>query len=116
TTVAASADLSVTKVDTPDPVNAGNQITYTVTVTNAGPSNAASVTLSDVLPAGTTFSFLAAPGAWVCPLPPAGGPVVCTHASLPVGTSVFTIKVIVDLATAAGTVLTNTATVSSATP
>jgi uncharacterized repeat protein (TIGR01451 family) len=113
TTVAASADLSVTKVDTPDPVNAGNQITYTVTVTNAGPSNAASVTLSDAIPAGTTFAFLAAPGAWVCPVPAAGGPVVCTHASLPVGTSVFTIKVIVDPTTAAGTVLTNTATVSS---
>jgi uncharacterized repeat protein (TIGR01451 family) len=113
TTVATSADISVTKVDTPDPVNAGNQITYTITVTNAGPSNSASVTLSDAIPAGTTLAFLAAPGAWVCPLPPASGPVVCTHASLPVGTSVFTLKVIVDPTTAAGTVLTNTATVSS---
>ncbi len=115
TTVAASADLSITKTDTPDPVTAGNLITYTVTVTNAGPSNAASVTLTDTTPSGTTFAFLAAPGAWVCPVPPASGPVVCTHASLPVGTSVFTIKVIVDPSTAAGTVLTNTAVVSAAT-
>jgi uncharacterized repeat protein (TIGR01451 family) len=115
TTVGTSADLSVTKTDTPDPVNAGNQITYTITVTNAGPSNAASVTFTDTFPAGTTMAFLAAPGAWVCPLPAAGGPVVCTHASLPVGTSVFTLKLIVDPATAAGTVLTNNVTVSSAT-
>jgi uncharacterized repeat protein (TIGR01451 family) len=115
TTVAASADLQITKTDTPDPVNAGNQITYTITVTNAGPSNATSVTLTDTLPAGTTLAFLAAPGAWVCPLPPLSGPVVCTHASLPVGTSVFTLKVIVDPSTAAGTVLTNTAALTAAT-
>jgi uncharacterized repeat protein (TIGR01451 family) len=115
TTVASSADLSVTKVDTPDPVSAGNQITYTITVTNAGPSNATSVTLTDTFPAGTTMAFLAAPGAWVCPLPPLGGPLVCTHASLPVGTSVFTLKLIVDPSTAAGTVLTNNVTVATAT-
>jgi uncharacterized repeat protein (TIGR01451 family) len=115
TTVAGSADLSVTKVDTPDPVIAGNQITYTITVTNAGPSNATSVTLTDTFPAGTTMAFLAAPGAWVCPLPPSGGPVVCTHAALPVGTSVFTLKLIVDPSTAAGTVLTNNVTVAATT-
>src|SRR5207237_1242006 len=50
-TLAASADLAITKVDTPDPVVAGNNITYTITVNNAGPSNAASVSLSDTLPA-----------------------------------------------------------------
>jgi uncharacterized repeat protein (TIGR01451 family) len=115
TTVATSADLSVTKVDTPDPVLAGNQITYTITVTNAGPSNASTVTFTDTLPAGTTFAFLAAPGAWVCPVPATGAPIVCTHASLPVGTSVFTIKTIVDPATAAGTVLTNNVTVAATT-
>ncbi len=114
TTVSASSDLQITKTDTPDPVNAGALITYTVTVTNAGPSNSANVTLTDTTPPGTTFAFLAAPGAWVCPVPPASGPVVCTHASLPVGVSVFTIKVIVDSSTASGTVLTNTAQVTSA--
>ena len=30
-------DLSLTKADSPDPVNAGAQLTYTLTVTNNGP-------------------------------------------------------------------------------
>ena len=38
TTVAASADLSVTVTDSPDPVQAGSNLTYTITVGNAGPA------------------------------------------------------------------------------
>ncbi len=50
-----SADLSVIKtVNTPRP-NVGNQITYTVTVNNAGPSVATGVELTDRLPAGLDF-------------------------------------------------------------
>ena len=55
TTVSASADLSVTKSDSPDPVTAGSLLTYTVTARNAGPSTATGVLVSDTLPAGTTF-------------------------------------------------------------
>ena len=46
------ADLGVTKFDSPDPVIAGNQLTYTITVTNDGPCDATGVTLEDVLPSG----------------------------------------------------------------
>jgi uncharacterized repeat protein (TIGR01451 family)/fimbrial isopeptide formation D2 family protein len=46
-----TADLSVTKVDAVDPVQAGQTITYTVVVTNNGPSGAAGVVLTDTLPA-----------------------------------------------------------------
>ena len=63
TTVNASADLSVTKTDSPDPVIAGNNLTYTITVSNAGPSDAA-VQLSDSVPTGTTFVSFAAPAGW----------------------------------------------------
>lgn len=48
--VALSADLSVAKTDSPDPVTAGNRLTYTVTITNNGPSDATGVTLTDLLP------------------------------------------------------------------
>jgi uncharacterized repeat protein (TIGR01451 family) len=50
-----SADLSVTKTDAKDPVGVGQQIDYTITVTNAGPDTAANVVAVDTLPKGTTF-------------------------------------------------------------
>ncbi len=49
------ADLSVTKTDAPDPVTAGANLTYTITVANSDNSTAADVSLSDPLPAGTTL-------------------------------------------------------------
>ncbi len=52
TTVAVSADLMVTKTGSPSPVPAGGQITYTLLVFNAGPSEAENVVLHDSLPAG----------------------------------------------------------------
>jgi len=117
TTVATSADLSVTKTDSPDPVTAGNNLTYTITVDNAGPSNAASVSLSDTLPASTTFVSISSPGGWSCTTPAVGatGTVTCTMASFAAGSAVFTLTVNVDPSTASGTVITNNATVSSTT-
>jgi uncharacterized repeat protein (TIGR01451 family) len=44
------ADLSVTKTDSPDPVAARGQLTYTLTVRNDGPAAATGVTLVDTLP------------------------------------------------------------------
>src|SRR5438093_1338144 len=51
----SSANLSITKSDSPDPVTAGNNLTYTITVDNAGASDALTVAVSDPLPAGTSF-------------------------------------------------------------
>lgn len=118
TTVAASADLSVTKVDTPDPVTAGTNITYTITVTNAGPSNAAGVSLTDALPAGTTFVSLSSPGGWSCTTPAVSGTgtISCSIATFAQGNAVFTLVANVGSGVVSGTVITNTATVSSTTP
>ncbi len=54
TAVAVSADVGVMKTGSPSPVTIGDTLTYTVTVTNAGPSDAQDVTLTDTLPAGLT--------------------------------------------------------------
>src|SRR2546428_238396 len=55
TSVSPSADVGVTKSDSPDPVAVGWNVTYTIVVTNHGPSSATAVTLTDPLPAGVTF-------------------------------------------------------------
>jgi uncharacterized protein len=109
------ADLEVTNVAAPNPVVAGNNLTHTITVSNAGPDPAASASLSDTLAPGTTFVSLSAPGGWSCTTPAvgAGGTVACSLASLNVGSAVFTLVVAVDVS-ASGTV-SNTATITSST-
>jgi uncharacterized repeat protein (TIGR01451 family) len=116
-TLTGQADLSITKVDTPDPVTAGGNLTYTISVSNAGPSDAATVSLSDTLPAGTTYVSLSSPGGWSCTTPAVGsaGTVSCSITSLAPGSAVFTLVVKVGNEVTGGTVLSNTATVASAT-
>ena len=52
---AASADLSVLQTVAPAPWVAGQNGTYTITVTNAGPDLAAGVAVADTLPPQVTF-------------------------------------------------------------
>ncbi|HET9212577.1 MAG TPA: DUF11 domain-containing protein, partial [Thermoanaerobaculia bacterium] len=113
----ATADLAVTKTDTPDPVTAGTNLTYTITVTNNGPDPADTASWNDMLPAGTTFVSLSSVAGWSCttPVVGAGGLISCTNPTFAVGSAMFTLTVAVDPATAAGTVISNTAGVNSAT-
>src|SRR3990172_2142212 len=60
-----SADLSITKTDSPDPVVAGAPLTYTLSVRNAGPSDATTVTVTDTLPGGVTNVSASGDG-WTC--------------------------------------------------
>ena len=50
-----NADLGVTLTGTPNEVAGGNFVTYTIVVTNGGPSTAISTVASNVLPAGMNF-------------------------------------------------------------
>jgi uncharacterized repeat protein (TIGR01451 family) len=111
------ADLSVTNVAAPNPVLAGQNLTYTITVTNSGSEAAASVTLSDTLPAGTTFVSLTAPAGWSCSTPAvgAGGLVSCSIDSLAVGSGMFSLVAAVPSSASNGTVIANTATVAAVT-
>ena len=112
TTITAVADLSLSKIDSVDPVTAGTALPYTVTVTNSGPSDAASVVMVDTLPSGVTY-VSAIPDQGTCA--EAGGIVTCALGSVANGTSVD-IVITVDVASdvVAGSSLVNTATVSSA--
>jgi len=107
-------DLSVTQTDSPDPVNAGDDLTYIVTVANNGTEDA-TATLVDTLPAGVSF-VSATPGAPTCTQ--AAGTVTCNLGTIVKngGSSIVTIVVNVPLATPAGTVLVNTATVTGSRP
>jgi len=55
------ADLSVTISDAPEPVLVGNPVTYTVTVTNNGPSDSTGVTVVALGPPGQQFNSLTIP-------------------------------------------------------
>ena len=58
-------DLSVTKTVNRNPVWAGNDFSYTVTVTNNGDADATGVTLTDLIPAGLTYvSHVASQGTY----------------------------------------------------
>ena len=115
TTVAASADVSVTKSG-PASVPAGSTVTYTVTVTNAGPSTATTVSLTDTLPPNTTFASLnqTVGPSFVCITPGPGGTgtITCTIATLASGASA-TFTIVLNVSLSATSPLTNTANVSA---
>ena len=50
TIINPSANLSVVKSGSPNPVEIGSILTYTVTATNAGPNSATNVVITDVMP------------------------------------------------------------------
>ena len=99
-----SADLSIFKTDSPDPVNPGSNLTYTLSVANNGPGDATGVTVTDTLPAGVTF-VSATPSQGTCNQ--VGGIVTCDLGTLNSGAAA-TITIVV-IPNTPGT-LTNTAT------
>lgn len=110
-----SADLAITKtanLSNPPVAFGGAPLSYTISVTNNGPTAASAVSVSDTLPAGS--GFVSATGAgWSCGF--AAGTVTCTRPSLAVGAApAITLTITTPTVSKSGT-LSNTATVSSAT-
>ena len=115
--VTPDADVSVTATDSPDPVTAGGDLTYTIDVVNGGPDAATNATLSLSPAVGTTFQSIAAPPGWTCTPPPPGtnSSFACTNLSFPNGgSSRFTLVVNVQSTVPDGSTIVTSASVSSA--
>lgn len=111
TPVNALADLSVVKVGSPKPATPGELLTYTVTISNAGPSAAANVQLTDTVPAAlTNVEYSINNGVTFQPWPGA----VSLGSLAPGAVRNVLIRGLVS-PSATGTIV-NTATVSSSTP
>jgi uncharacterized repeat protein (TIGR01451 family) len=111
-TIGSTADLSVTKTDSPDPAKSGAPLTYTIVVRNNGPLTATGVSVVDKLPKGAGFSSVTTTSG-TCAAKPSKSQVTCSLGSLASGASV-TIVVRVK-PTNPGTI-TNSVTVSSTAP
>jgi uncharacterized repeat protein (TIGR01451 family) len=112
--VFATTNLNLKKTDSPDPVAAGNAITYTLELKCNGPDPAADVVVTDTLPAGVTF--VSASGTnWSCNH--VAGTVICDYTADPFLTTdpnAF-ITIVVTAPLTAG-VLSNSAIATTSTP
>jgi len=106
--VQVQADLSISKSDSSDPIVAGNTLTYTVRVDNAGPDAAQDVVVTDTLPAGVTLVSTSG-----CAEDPNGVPACSLGTIASGGFKQYTISVFVDSNTI-GTIQ-NSASVASST-
>lgn len=81
-----SADLTIAKTDSPDPVAAGAALTYAIEVDNRGPNAATGVTVTDQLPKDVDF-VSATVGGGQCARK--GRKVTCTLGTIPVFTGAY---------------------------
>ena len=119
TAIVTAADLSVVKTG-PATIPAGGNITYTITATNNGSSDAQTVAVTDSLTANTTFVSLTQTSgpAFTLTTPPVGsfGTVSAAISTLVAGASAtFTLVAQVNPSLPPDTIITNTAGISSAT-
>lgn len=114
-TVAVSADLSISKGHTGDFTAGADTNEFTIDVTNNGPSDASTFTMTDVLPTGMTYVNGTGTGVSCAN---AGQTVTCSYGpTISAGQTVtITLTVAVDADIAGNTTLNNSASVSSVTP
>jgi uncharacterized repeat protein (TIGR01451 family) len=112
--VILSADLSMTN-KAPTTVTSGANLTYNLAAKNNGPDTAQGITVTDVIPTGTTFVKVT-PNTGNCTAPPVGGTgtVTCTVGTMGNGTT-LKITLVVNVNASSGTVITDTASVTATT-
>jgi uncharacterized repeat protein (TIGR01451 family) len=111
-TATVSSNVTITKSTTTSSATPGSAVHYDIDVTNAGPSDAANVTMTDTLPAELRFVSLAAPAGWSCTTPAAGasGTIQCTAATFVAGAAAhFDLETTVAASAAPGTSIVNSA-------
>jgi uncharacterized repeat protein (TIGR01451 family) len=110
----AQSAFTLTKTGTPDPVETGGNLTYTLTASNNQGTDLEEAALSDPLPAGTTFVSLAAPAGFTCTTPAVGatGTVSCDAIPFAPGSAVFTLVLQVGPTIPGGTTLDNLASLT----
>jgi uncharacterized repeat protein (TIGR01451 family)/gliding motility-associated-like protein len=116
-TPAAKADVSVVKTTTATNFTPGEDVVYTITVTNNGPSDAKDVNIRDVAPVGTTISSWTATvttGTVTLPNTSGNGNLNETIATLSDG-AVVTYNVTVSIPASFTATLSNAATVTTTT-
>jgi uncharacterized repeat protein (TIGR01451 family) len=108
-----NADLAVTKIDTPDPVHTGSNLTYYVEVTNNGPGSVSNVTITDNFdPLTSVVSTTFFPPGPSCGAP-VGTTLTCNVGTLVQGATSELTLVVSTNGVASGTVLSNSASVSA---
>ncbi|HYU32438.1 MAG TPA: ExeM/NucH family extracellular endonuclease [Thermoanaerobaculia bacterium] len=110
-TLTPQADLAITKTDGVTTVDPGGSVTYTITASSSGPSDAAGSTVADTFPADLTCNWTCAgAGGGTCTASGSGN--INDTVNLPAGGSVTYTASCTVSAAATGT-LSNTATVAA---
>ena len=108
-----AADMAVTKVGSPNPVNVGNNLTYSYTIVNNGPGVATGAAMSDFIQTDLTFvSATATQGS--CTL--TNNVLNCTIGTMNPGSVVTITSVVQPQAALANSTITNTASVAAQQP
>ncbi|HET9579460.1 MAG TPA: hypothetical protein VFP44_16635 [Usitatibacter sp.] len=103
--VSAGADVGVTQAASPNPGTAGQNLTFTITASNAGPAAATNVVVTDTLPAGVAFVSASAGCS------NASGKVTCSVGSLAAGASA---QLTIVVQPSSGGTITNDVSISAA--
>ncbi|HZR18272.1 MAG TPA: immunoglobulin domain-containing protein [Verrucomicrobiae bacterium] len=101
---APTADVAVNQSAAPNPVAVGQNLSYTITVSNLGPSTASNLAITDALPSNVTF-VSASPGCVNL-----GNAVACVVGALSVG---HASNIVVTIQPSAAGTLSNTVTATS---